>query len=283
MNTITQAKQALRDKFFKECVDERASINFKGTKTVSVAPHDLFEWFWKALASTPPIQGQPQGEWKERFRETFSHTYGKNETRFEDTPECVIAWIEQNLLQPTAQGEQVNLPTDWKDMVVYVPTEVSEELPPIDYETYVVICAHGGFGFACGEVINEEVAENYEGDDKITHWLKPVLLSSLMKEFEGGGDKQQESLSSSPVSLTCTSLNATHPFKVGDRVKVVSTEKVEIESENWLKAEKAPVGIGDEFEVIRAIGGEGGYWIDLNGLKLSHPASKFELLTSKPH
>lgn len=39
----------LREKFFNECTDAQPYINFRDNLKVSMAPHDLFEWFKKAL------------------------------------------------------------------------------------------------------------------------------------------------------------------------------------------------------------------------------------------
>lgn len=52
-----EVKRRLMDKFFKECTDRTEYYpEFGDTLKVSLAPHDLFEWFCKEFAAsqTPP-------------------------------------------------------------------------------------------------------------------------------------------------------------------------------------------------------------------------------------
>lgn len=71
-------------------------------------------------------------------------------------------------------------------------------------------------------------------------------------------------------------------MKVGDNVKLITMEKSKEESENWILKESDSVEIGDTFIIIGVFGHPDSRWIDLKGLKLSHPADKFELVKERP-
>lgn len=52
-----EVKKQFRDKFFKECTNKTEYYpEFGDALKVNMAPHDLFEWFWKEFAAsqTPP-------------------------------------------------------------------------------------------------------------------------------------------------------------------------------------------------------------------------------------
>ena len=53
-------KTKLRDKFFKECVDNPSQsmsgqvVGLEARPRVNLTPHNLFEWFWKEI--TPQVE-----------------------------------------------------------------------------------------------------------------------------------------------------------------------------------------------------------------------------------
>lgn len=63
-------------------------------------------------------------------------------------------------------------------------------------------------------------------------------------------------------------------FKAGDKVRVISLEKIDCETQNWIKKETDAVNVGDTFIVQSVYNG----WLQISRLEFSHPAEKFELV-----
>ena len=61
-------------------------------------------------------------------------------------------------------------------------------------------------------------------------------------------------------------------FKPGDRVVLINKAKVEDEGLNWIEEEDVVPMLGDVF-TVNSVSWSG--WVRLEGLRYSHPGSKF--------
>lgn len=69
-------------------------------------------------------------------------------------------------------------------------------------------------------------------------------------------------------------------MKIGDTVKLISTEKIDCEFDNWIEREPLVPQIEDEFKIITVEEDSNGIiFLSLYGLDYLHPALKFELVS----
>jgi hypothetical protein len=64
------------------------------------------------------------------------------------------------------------------ETTVYIPTAISEELPPVANENYITISEKG---IKTSRFFNGNRFETAHYDGIITHWLKPISLSTLIE------------------------------------------------------------------------------------------------------
>jgi hypothetical protein len=83
-----------------------------------------------------------------------------------------------------------------------------------------------------------------------------------------------------PYTITKTLKKDMKTFKKGDRVRLISLSKVAIETQNWIDNEKSCPSIGDIFTVQFDCQSDHEF-LTLEELLLSHPQSKFELITKE--